>query len=731
MRRLILITTFATLAFAQGTKEGPGVGREQMWPAPTANDWAKPCLITWQRTWADALAVSKKTGKPILICINMDGEIASEHYAGVRYREADIAKLYEPYVTVIASTYRHTPRDFDDQGRRIPCPRFGGVTCGEHISIEPPLFEKYMDGQRVAPRHICIDLNGKEVYDVYYRNDTHSVFADVRDKKPADEARPNLVRGDRPLLERVGSQDVRDRNVVEKAYREGDQAQRQAILDAAKRHAEKGQLDLLRMAIFGLDLELSKSAREALAKTNDAAATSLVSDALRVPMEDQQRTALIAALERMGGKSPLARWLAGVHKGLGGESKSVKLSGWAEPRGAMRTAAGGGGRYAAAGAITSVENKARAVAERPEDPKSRLELAEATLALALAAPKTYASNPRMARLAARHLYRDAQTYALEAEKLGEKGWRVHAVIALALYYGGGDKKLAYERAAKAVPDVPPGDSGWASMAVVTIFAEGRFRSIKAAVKANEPWPPVWLSDLHAAYKLLLRHPLGTDRQVVWHYDFLDWMGIRHRASSVLRAGLRRFPASAALHKLYRDRLLRWAGANTLEEAYKRFLGDQPEPARVASFAGEASVLAAEQHRKVQRWDRAIASYARAIAYFEQVVAKFPKVEDRFDAPIALALAGSARVHYQAGDNTAALDAIVASFKRDPMAAGTRDGPGFTPGETAQMLRARLKKNNDEEGVRRLDAALATIDPKLLRPDIGISPPRPDGDRRGR
>jgi len=79
------------------------ISREEMWPAPTAEDWNRPCLIKWQRTWEDALAVSRETGKPILVCVNMDGEIASEHYAGIRYRDPEIAKLYEPYVCVIAS----------------------------------------------------------------------------------------------------------------------------------------------------------------------------------------------------------------------------------------------------------------------------------------------------------------------------------------------------------------------------------------------------------------------------------------------------------------------------------------------------------------------------------------------------------------------------------------------------------------------------------------------------
>ncbi|NJN14662.1 MAG: hypothetical protein HC813_03350, partial [Planctomycetes bacterium] len=237
-----------------------------MWPAPTAEDWEKPCLITWQRSWEDALAVSKETGKPILVCINMDGEIASEHYAGVRYRQPDIAALYEPYVTVIASVYRHNPRDFDDEGRRIPCPRFGCVTCGEHIAIEPVIFEKFCDGRRIAPRHIAVDLEGNETYDVFYRNDTASVFADIRDKVP--ESRPPetpIVRGDRPILERVKSRHIEDRVAVEQAYREGDAAMRGKLLEAAFAATEAAPLDLLRLAIFGMDVGPREQGAEALA----------------------------------------------------------------------------------------------------------------------------------------------------------------------------------------------------------------------------------------------------------------------------------------------------------------------------------------------------------------------------------------------------------------------------------------------------------------------------------
>ncbi|MCZ6787698.1 MAG: hypothetical protein O7E54_11110 [Planctomycetota bacterium] len=511
MRVPALLIALSTVAYAQGNRVGQGLAREQMWPAATAEDWKKPVLIKWERTWADALAVSKETGKPILVCINMDGEIASEHYAGIRYRQKEIAPLYEPYVCVIASVYRHNPRDHDDEGRRILCPRFGGVTCGEHIWIEPIIYEKFCDGQRVAPRHICVDLKGKELYDVYYVNDTAGVFDSVRDERKKLPPGKTIVRGDRPILERAGSRAVEDRNAIEKAYREGNARTRKELLQAALKHKDAAQIDLLRLAIFGLDVDLAKKARGALAEVNSPDAAELLSDALQVPMDTAERDALIAALKKLGEGSVRAQWLAGVHEGLAGASTRMNVKAWSAA--ADKRAAGppfGGG-----GLASHIEEQAKAAYERPKDPLPRVEFAEASLALALAAPKTYALNPRTARLVERHLYKDARRAATEAEKLGAKGWRVNAVIALAAYYSG-DREQGYAYAEKAMKEIPEGDTGWASMAIVTIFAEARWKAIRTAVREQKKWPTEYLSDLHAAYTVLMRHPLGTDGQVVWH-----------------------------------------------------------------------------------------------------------------------------------------------------------------------------------------------------------------------
>ncbi len=697
-----------------GTREAAGVGREGMWPAPTAKDWAKPCLLTFQRTWEDAVAVSKLTGKPILCCISMDGEIASEHYAGVRYREPAIAELYKPYVCVIASVYRHTPRDHDDQGRRILCPRFGSVTCGEHIAIEPILFEKFLDGKRIAPRHIMVDLDGKELYDVYYANDTASVFDAIRDgpeKVPPPKA--DVVRGDRPILERVNSRDMRDRRAVEKAYLEGDAAMRKQLLEKAIEHGDKAQLDLMRLAVQGLDVDLAKVARKGLAETKTADATQLISDALQAPMEKTERDALIGALKRLGGDSALARWLAGVHEGLSGGKSAVDPQAWAK---ALGTGAYPAPRKHAGSLDAAAEDKARAAYENPDDPEPQLEFAEATLKLALETRRTYVTNPNMGKRIARHLYADVKRAGAEAEKLGAKGWRVDAVLGLAAYYTG-DVKTGYARAEAAMADLPPGESSWSSYAIVTVYAESRWKAIKKNVRENKDWPPQWLRDLHAAYSVLQKHPLGTDDQVVWHYEFLQWLGAERKAGSVLRSGLGRFKNSMALHERLRKRIGRWQGPAGLESYYAKQIEERPEEHGVLSlFAGYASVDAAEMYRSRKAFMPAHDAYGRAVTHFDAALKAGAARKAGIDHVVALALAGRARVHYQLDNDKQALVDILLSFERSPASAGTRDGVGVNPGETAQMLLARLKKAGRLQGATRLQEAMDKLDPELLRPD---------------
>ena len=117
---------------------------------------SRPPLVPWQRDLDDALALSRETGKPLLVCVNTDGEPASESLAARRYRDPAFVALMEAFVPVIASPDMHVTRTHDSRGRRVPCSRFGRVTCDEHIAIEPLVFERWFEGTRVAPRHLAV-----------------------------------------------------------------------------------------------------------------------------------------------------------------------------------------------------------------------------------------------------------------------------------------------------------------------------------------------------------------------------------------------------------------------------------------------------------------------------------------------------------------------------------------------------------------------------------------------
>lgn len=726
----LVLTLAASTAAGQGAGtaqgSGAGVNREAMWPAPTAEDWKRPCLITWQRSYEDALAVSRETKKAILVCINMDGEIASEHYAGVRYRQPEIAALYEPYVCVIASVYRHNPRDYDEEGRRIVCPRFGMVTCGEHISIEPGLFDQFMDGRRIAPRHIGVELDSAEMYDVFYAWDTDTIFNSLRDGIAKRTTVPiNIVRDDRPIVERVASRDIHDRTAVESAYQQGDSAQRRALLQAAIAQGGAAPVDLLRLAVFGFDLELAKLARRALAQSTSESAIDLIAEALRVPMDTSERDALIAALVRLGESFPRARTLAAVYQGLASHSSAVDVESWSR---ALKDAS------AALPAIDSytvesrLSGQARASESRPDDATLRLQLAEAFL--------TAAVDPKAGRKYARLRFEDGRRAALEAEKLGASDWRVSSAIAIAAY-NLGDRDTAYARAESAVGGLPPDERGWNSSALLAIFAEARQQAILKALREKTNWPSQWLTDVHAAYSVLARHPLGTDVHVVSHYDFLRSLGAAGQAARVLDEGLARFPDSGLMHDRLRGRILAERGVDGLESAYEARLREPNASANLEWFAGYASLVAAEFHRRAGREAPAIAAYDRGIVHYERVIEKNPEGRASADHFIALALAGRARLAYEGADYERALAELLASFERKPEAAASLDGLNISPVDTAKMLRARLTEEKRDTLVATLQTALDKLDPELLKlppyerevPDPSATDGRPPRRRR--
>jgi len=726
---VFVLACLAPLAGAQelGIRQDPGVSREAMWYAPTAEDWKKPVLIQWQRSWDDAVALQKETKRPILICVNMDGEIASEHYAGIRYRQPDIAKVYEPYICVIASVYRHNPRDHDEHGNRIPCPRFGGVTCGEHIAIEPIVFEKYLDGKRIAPRHIMVELDGKQTYDVYYAWDTASVFTAIGDGiKNRKDAPAVIVRGDKSLLEKVASPDNADRTAVEQAFAKGDTAERRALIEAAAARPEQSSPDLLRLAVFGFDSALGSKARMALSQSKSAGSVDLISEALQAQVPEAERSALVAALARIGETSPRARTLAVAHQGLAARSGAVDVDGWAK-------ALGGGASYAAAADRRAVEQRLDSAEQgarsKPDDARARLEVAETTLTLALD-PGDLA-EPREGKYR-QLMFEDARRAAQRAEELGGKSWRTSSVLAVCAYHLG-DVAAAEALAEAAASGMPEDAQGRLAAEVLALFAHARQRANVKAVREKQQWPPQWLTDLNAAYSVLARHPFGTDQQVADHYDFLKFFNAA-QTGRILEQGLQRFPESAKLHERLRGRALEEKGVLGLEQAYDALLQKEPLPKNLPWFAGYAELVAAEFHRKKGEVKEALSDYDRAIALYGRNVELHPESRASADHYVAMALGGKARIALEQGDLDGSLAAVIQSFERKPEAAATLDGLNISTVDTAKMLKVKLEQQQLPGKTAQLDAALAKLDPAMLElpayeRDAGPGQ-RPQGRRRG-
>jgi tetratricopeptide (TPR) repeat protein len=710
------ITTLLSFVYFLGILQTPSwaqrpTNREAMWPAPTAEEWKRPCLIRWERTWADAVAVSKQTKKPILVCVNMDGEIASEHYAGVRYRQKETAELYKPYVCVIASVYRHNIRDFDEEGRRIPCPRFGTVTCGEHIAIEPLIFQKFLDSKRIAPRHIMVELDGKESYDIYYALDTASVFDAIHKGITLRkiQAKPD-PKGDRSITERVKSRAGRDREAVERAFLQGDRRMKKALLVEALKNPDADPSGLLRLAIFGFDEELASLARKALAKSTREGAAEVIHEALRGRMKPEERATLLAALERLSQFSTKARRYAMVHRGLEAGSKVVDLGRW------TKGLAGASYKPASPKLFEIGENAAKAKSKLKKggkDPEALLNLAFSRLELALGArkhrPLRRGRGPSQANL----LFQDALDAAQKAGDLGAQGWKLFSVLALG-EMAEGNRREALVQSEKAVAALPPGETHFVSAQVLHLFARLRRDAIVDAHRAKKPWPSGWLTDMDSAYSVLEKHPQGTATQLVEHLDVLLWLDVKGRAARAFKRGLARFPSSWLLHDRLRGFLLKTRGVKGLEAWYQRRLED-PKKGEVHMpwFAGYASIVAAEFHRRGRHPELAKAAYDRALGFFQKSAQELIETRESSEHYSAVALAGKARVLLEQGYLETATEAILTSFQKKPNAAATRDGLNLSAVDTARMLLRSLKDQKMDSLSSLLQKSLSELPSEVL------------------
>lgn len=666
-------------------------------------------LVRWERTLADAELLSRASGRPLLVCVNMDGEPASEAFATRYYCDPDFAARTAAYVPVIACPDRHNPFDYDERGRRIECPRFGRVTCGEHIAIEPLVYERFFSGRRYAPRHVGISPAGEVIFDLYLLRDLSLVERTLAEHAPATT---------RPILpELLAERSADGRAARERAYLAAGARERARLLMAAAR-SDAEPYDLVRLGLAEDDRDLARYAVLALAGCVRADGLELLLTVRAGVLAGDARRLLDEALHRLASHSPRARAIERLEAGLAAREGAPDLESWRR-------------RLAVAAPVvaTAPERDLDRLTERldvlsaleelrPDDAALPLEQARVALALAEAL-RADAQDPTFT-------LEDAVRFALGARDRGANAAEALALVVHARWLAG-DAAGAAEAAREALP-------GWLARAdapraagLLEVLARSRAKQLFAlSSPGSEERHGAWLGQADTAYALLLAHPLGTADHAREHVDLLGWLQLFPRCGEVLREALRRFPTSAELHARFRRHIETIAGPFALGRAYDRAEDEHTDLAGWAWFAGYAYLVEAEQRIRALDEDGAALAWRTAIERFVESENLEPGYADTARHYTAMAHAGLARLAlHRDRPSVEAAKEIAAALETRPACVEWADGLGRTPLETLRLVRGALLGAGEQaalerlaERVRAIDAALWDRASPLERPPRG-------------
>lgn len=727
MSRWPLCSTLLLLACAARPVRGTG---------PSTSGAVGPRQVLWQRSLEDALALAEARGLPILVAVNMDGESASDRIVHEEYRDPAFVAATRGCVCLVASVFRHNALDHDALGRRIPCPRLGEVTCGEHVALEPLLYERFLaDGERVAPRHALILPSGEKAWDL-------SLCFDLRDvdraliasigasvgAAPARAAPDSAADSGGSWTALAARRDHRGRSRLEEALaRTPDEAALLEALDALAARGDAGSIDALRVVGARLP-DLSEDARARLvevARALDLArplalalrrnlAAPAAAPGLPAPA---RRAALLPVLAELDGSAPATRSLllacralAGADGSLGdaavravriafGEDgaaaveESVRAQGGAlslpdllrEAEAVTRAAPGSG--LPVAGTVTDAMRETAAL-------ELELETLDAELEAALG--DGLGSDPGNAELSARFaktaldlarrrieagvsgaqlLLEDAErdfAAALAVEPDRAPWWIERARAAF--FLGRYPDQAEYGRRALALTSGTPEDP--LAIEALRWIGDGSARLLSDRTGGG---PALELAGILEGLRALAtvaasRYGDGTD----WtsFASFLGALGLEGEEIAVALCGAERLPAAAELRQCLNGAL--WStGRIALAPALAEEIASRnPTSADALWHGGYARILAAEDLRRREACEAAVGAYARARADFEASAARNPDWSAGCDDYRALAWLGAGLAQVRLGRRAAAADCLVEAAAIRARLAELRDGLGY-------------------------------------------------------
>lgn len=655
---------------------------------------ALPPQMPWQRNLDDALALSKATGKPLLICVNMDGESACEQLAWGRYRDPEFGALADGFICVVASPDRRNPADHDDRGRRLPDRRFGRIVNQEHIAIEPQVFERYFRNNRVAPRHVGVAPDGTILFDIFLTSGLEPIDQALREHgKPEPKTAPAASLTEAQLL---ASPDASHRDELERRFLAADAATR-ARLAAAALAPDRATVhpELVRLALRDPDAKVHHAGLLALAAHPAPATPDLLVEALRQADPDPALLAklcdAVEAWAKPRADDTQAKTLLQLARGLRAPSKLLDVASWSRALSAARPMPALDADALDA-KLSDLDGKLKVT---PDDGALRLALAETTLQFAFAR-QAQGQDPGF-------LFQDAQAAAKRALANGAPAHRAHGYLAWSSYLSN-DLDTALEHAEQALPGLAAEADTPLAAAVLDTFASCRLRKQYSAMTGGDEWPATWIADLRAAYTLLLALPGCTEQLATTALEWAATVQARAAYGGFADAAIRRFPLSVAIQAHGRAALLEAGGADGLLAGFAALQVPGVDAVTWNWYGALAAFVAAEQEVANRDADGALAAYVRAIQEFGAAIDARPDFGDSSRHYIALGQASRARLLAERGEWDQARDAAVAGLLARPGSATQKDGLNRSPIEHAGFVRQELLRAGRAEDAQRIEAA---------------------------
>ena len=593
--------------------------------APTA------ARIEWQRSLADALAVQEATGLPLLVVVNMDGEVFNERFAKSTYKDPAFVASTRGYVCVVASPDRHTDKDYDADGNRIECPRFGGCTCSEHIQIEPELFRRYFNGTRNAPRHVGVTKQGAIVFDRFLDTSMQTAI-DAIAKNAGDASKQPGASTDPAVL--FGRRDALARRTLEAMWKRGDAAARARLMEAAA-DATNEPYDLLRAGLRDEDAGVAAKAALALAKRGGKDALIDLEDALARQPAGPVHDALVARIVELAKTDDAAKRLAAhlVAPVAPTRIAAPWSNAWAAPR------FDDGDRAAIEKELDRCET---ALKQTPDDDEARLALAVAQAAFADILARDGDKGPEFwfadaigsaRKVKAKELQPEAQAVIAYASYMTGEAQACGTALALAQAATQNGRQPAPALAARFLDVAIAGTA-------TKVFGETGGNAARA-----------WRSEIDRVVAML---DLMNERKAVREgallagAGLLEYGGLRAQARARLADAVARFPGSPKAHERWRNRLLVDLGVAGMRKAYAEFVATAADKPEAEWFAGYAGVVAGEQETRDKRVAQGLSAYGEAIERLQRSAAGNADFADSANGLAVLALAGRAELLVEDG-----------------------------------------------------------------------------------